>query len=439
MLDIKFIRGNSDLVKRAVSNKGLSLDIDKLLKLDEQRRKLKTEQQELQAQKNLASKEIPKLSDTEKKKRIAEMKKVDVRSEKIKKELVDMETEYQGIMLQVPNIPSDDTPVGPDEKANLEIGKFGEIPQFDFKIKSHIELGTALGLLDLGRGVKVSGFRGYFLKNEAVTMHFGVLMLALQKLIKAGFTPLVPPTLVRESVLVGSGHFPFGKEEIYQIKKGMYEVEFGKEIPAEARELGNIYLAGTSEPSLLAYHSNEILNEKDLPVKLCGISPCYRSEVGSYGKDTKGVYRIHEFMKVEQVVFCENSIETSMKLMAELEEISKEILEELRLPYRIVANSTGDMGAGKYAMHDIETWMPARGSYGETHSNSALTDWQARRLNIRYKTKDGSIKFVHTLNNTAIASPRILIAIWENYQKEDGSIEVPKVLREYVGKDVVKI
>ena len=264
-------------------------------------------------------------------------------------------------------------------------------------------------------------------------MHLGVLWLALEKLVKKGFTPTIPPALVKEFALVGSGHFPFGKEEIYQIGNPHRLEESQK-----GSEKDSIYLGGTSEPSLLAYHAGELLDEKDLPIKLCAISPCFRSEIGSYGKDTKGIYRIHEFMKVEQVVFCKNDIEESMKWMKAMEDAVKELLEDLDLPYHIIINSTGDQGAGKYEMHDIETWMPSRKGYGETHSNSALTDWQARRLNIRYRDKTGKVQYVHTLNNTAIASPRILIALWENHQQKDGSINIPKPLQKYVGKKVIK-
>ena len=434
MLDIKFIRENPEIVKQAAKDKGIDIDIEKLLELDERRRKLQTDLQEFNHLKNQASKEIPKLSPLERKQKIAEMKEVDKKAEAVKKQLQAVSSEFNSLMIRVPNIPSPQTPVGPDESFNKEIYQWGEIPKFKFKPLSHIELGLRLDILDLERGVKVSGFRGYFLKNEGALMHLGILWLALERLIKNGFTPLIPPTLVREFVLLGSGHFPFGKEEIYQIGNPhrLAEKQEGKD------QKENIYLAGTSEPSLLAYYANETLEEKQLPVKFCAFSPCYRSEVGSYGKDTKGIYRIHEFMKVEQVVLCKNDLAETKKILVELEKISRGILEDLKLPYRVVINSTGDQGAGKYEMHDIETWMPSRNAYGETHSDSALTDWQARRLNIRYRDRAGKIHYVHTLNNTAIASPRILIALWENYQQEDGSIKIPKPLQKFVGKKEIK-
>ena len=433
MLDIKFIRENSELVKKAVRDKGLDLDLDKLLGLEDRKRKLQTEIQEYNQTKNQVSKQIPKLSPDERTKKISQMKEVDKLSDKAREELKEIILEYNRLMYMVPNIPSADTPVGPDEKSNKEIAKWGKIPRFGFEPKSHIELGESLHILDLKRGVKVSGFRGYYLKNEGTLMHMGVLQFALQKMIESGFTPIIPPTLLREYVLNGSGHFPFGQEEVYQIGNPHQLSESADEMAKE-----KVYLAGTSEPALLAYHADEVLDEKDLPVRLCAISPCYRSEIGSYGRDTKGIYRIHEFMKVEQVVLCKNDIVESVKWLKDLENTSREILEDLGLPYRVIINSTGDHGAGKYEMHDIETLMPSRNGYGETHSDSALSDWQARRLNIRYKDKSGQLHFVHTLNNTAVASPRILIALWENYQQKDGSIKIPKVLQKFVGKKLIK-
>ncbi len=238
------------------------------------------------------------------------------------------------------------------------------------------------------------------------------------------FTLMAPPTLIRDFALFGSGHFPAGREEIYEIKN--------------AQQQDPLFLAGTSEPALLAYYADQTLNEDQLPIKMCGISPCYRSEVGSYGKDAKGLYRVHEFMKVEQVIICQADILEGDKWLEALREVAEEILQELKLPYRVVNVCTGDMGAGKYKMYDIETWMPSRGNFGETHSDSNLTDWQARRLNIRYKTKDGKTKHAFTLNNTVIASPRILIALLENYQQKDGSVLIPEVLKPFVGKDVLK-
>ncbi|HVY68010.1 MAG TPA: serine--tRNA ligase [Patescibacteria group bacterium] len=441
MLDMKFIRDNADKVREAIKNKRIDLDLDQLLDLDAKRRDLLTELEGLQAAKNQASKEIPKLAGEEKQAKLLEMKEVDARASELKKQAEQILPDYERLMYMVPNIPSPETPVGPDSSGNLpwrywssalgvvdpakEPEKVKDIPaKFAFPIKDHITLGKELDLIDTETGVKTSGFRGYYLKNEAVLLQYGLLWLALKKMQEKGFTLMVPPVLVREFALFGSGHFPAGREEIYRI--------------ANSSEQDPIYLAGTSEPSLLAYFEGKTLAESDLPVKVCGISSCYRSEVGSYGKDTKGIYRIHEFMKVEQVVLCKADIIEGDKWLEAMREIAESLLQDLKLPYRVLNICTGDMGAGKYKMYDVETWMPSRNDFGETHSDSNLTDWQARRLNIKYKTADGKTKHVYSLNNTVVASPRILIALLENYQQADGSVSVPEALRPYVGKDTIK-
>ncbi len=442
MLDIKFIRDNQDKVKKAITDKKIGLDLDQLLDLDAKRRDLLTELESLQATKNQASKEFPKLSSEDKKVKLLEMKEVDTKTDALKKQVADVLVEYQQLMYLVPNIPSPETPVGADSTGNVpwrywntalgvvdptkDPEKAKEIPsKFEFEIKDHITLGKELDLIDTEAGVKTSGFRGYYLKNEAVLMQYGLIWLALKKMQEKGFSLMIPPILVRDFALYGSGHFPAGRDEIYKIENADKTQE-------------QIYLAGTSEPSLLAYYEGKTLQEKDLPIKVCGVSSCFRSEIGSYGKDTRGVYRIHEFMKVEQVVLCKADIIEGDQWLEAMREIAEGMLQDLKLPYRVLNICTGDMGAGKYKMYDIETWMPSRNDFGETHSDSNLTDWQARRLNIKYKTIDGKIKHVYTLNNTVIASPRILIAILENYQQKDGSIIVPEVLRPYVGKDIIK-
>lgn len=448
MLDIKFIRENQDLVKATIINKGIDIDLDELLDLDAKRRDLLTELESLQATKNAVSKSIPQLSEDDRKVKFLEMKEVDEKTKIIKEQLKPILDKYEALMALTPNIPSPETPIGKDSAGNVpwrywnqEIGivdptkdpeKVKDIPKkFDFDIKDHITLGKELDLIDTETGVKTSGFRGYYLKNEAVLMQYGLIWHALKKMQDKGFTLMVPPVLVREPALFGSGHFPAGREEIYEIGNPA-TLEGGQNKERQ-------YLAGTSEPSLLAYYEGKILSEKELPIKACGVSACYRSEVGSYGKDTRGIYRIHEFMKVEQVVICKADILESDQWLENMREIAESMLQDLSLPYRVLNICTGDMGAGKYKMYDIETWMPSRQSYGETHSDSNLTDWQARRLNIKYKDKNGKSKYVYTLNNTVIASPRILIAIIENYQQKDGSIIVPEILRPYVGKDIIKV
>ncbi len=414
MLDIKFIRENPEAVKKAIKDKGMDLDLGEFLRLDEKRRKLITEVDQLRKERNEAAEN----RDTERGKEIKEkLHKLDNRLEEI-------EEHCKKMMLLVPNIPSADTPIG-GEEANKVITTWGKPPKFAFEVKDHVALGKALDVIDFERGAKVAGYRGYFLKNEAVLMQAGLLRLAVKKMIGKGFTPMTTPVLVREFALLGTGHFPVDRQEIYEV-----EEYAGKEREKK-------FLTGTAEPALLAYHADEVLSEKDLPVKLCGISSCYRREVGGYGKDTKGVFRVHEFIKVEQVVLSKNDLAVSEKLFEEMNQAAQELLQELELPYRVVQIASRDMGAGKYKMYDIETWMPGRQAYGETHSNSNLTDWQARRLNIRYKDEAGKLHFVHTLNNTVIASPRILIAILENNQQADGSVKVPKILQEFVGKEVI--
>jgi len=414
-------------MKEVAKNKKSKVDIDQLLAIDDKRRRLISETEKLKSELKKRSKTKPSPGE------IAPLKDLSGKIKNIDTELADVEKEYQDLMLLVPNIYSADTPVGPDEKANREVARWGEPTKFDFKPKDHITLGKELDLVDLEAGAKISGYRGYYLKNEAVLLHFAVLWHAINKMRENGFDLFVPPTLLREFALIGSGHFPGGKDEIYRIGNP------GRLANGSAKE--PTFLGGTSEPSLLAYYADKTLNEKYLPVKVCGFSQCYRSEIGSYGKDTKGLYRIHEFMKVEQIVLCKNDIEESNEWLEKLRTIAEEMLQDLKLPYRVVQLSTGDMGTGKYKMYDLETYMPSMASknfYGETHSDSNLTDWQARRLNIKYKTKDGKIEFVHALNNTVIASPRILIAILENYQQKDGSVVVPKVLQKYCGIKVIK-
>lgn len=445
MLDIKFIRENVEVVKKAIIDKNIDLDLDQLLDLDARRRTLLAEVEDLQATKNAVSKELPSLSDEDKQAKLLEMKEVDTRQTELKESLRKFDEDYNQMLLIVPNIPSPESPIGKDDTQNVpwsywspELGhidpkdgaKVDAVPtKLGFEPKDHVTLSTELDLVDFERGTEVSGFRGYFLKNEAVLIQYGLFAYAINKLRAKGFTIMQTPTLVRERALIGSGHFPTGRAEVYQVANaaGM-----------ESEDKEKQYLAGTSEPSLIAYYADKILDESQLPIQVCGISPCYRSEVGSYGKDAKGLYRVKEFMKVEQVVICKADINEADKWLETLREISQEILEDLKLPYRVLNICTGDMGAGKYKMYDIETWMPGRGSYGETHSDSNLTDWQARRLNIRYRAGDGTIKHAFTLNNTAVASPRILIPILENYQQSDGSVKVPEILVPYVGTDIIK-
>ena len=430
MLDLDFIRENQEKVKDAIEKKGINLDFDEFMRLDEKRRALIQEVDDFRERQNQFNKKVVSLKGEERDRSIADMRVLSNDLKSVEEELNKVEKDWTELYLLIPNIPSDDSPVGPDDLSNREIEKWGEPRDFDFKIKDHIQLGLDLDLIDIERGVKTSGFRGYYLKNEAAILHLAVLMYALNKIRSKGFAPMITPTILKSFALVGSGHFPFGKDDIYSL------ANCGKD------EAGNVigeelFLAGTSEPALLAYFYDSVIDEKDLPVKVCGFSQCYRNEVGSYGKDTKGLYRIHEFMKVEQVVLTRADEKEAEDWLEKMRGFSQEILKELKLPHRVMQISTGDMGAGKRKMYDIETWMPSRETYGETHSDSNLTDWQSRRLNIKYKTDNGK-KYVYALNNTVIASPRILIAILENYQNQDGSITIPEVLVPFCGFEKIE-
>ncbi len=436
MLDIKFIRDNADKVKKAIADKKIGLDLDELLDLDAKRRDLITELESLQALKNQISKEFPKLSAGEKKTKLLEIEEVDGKTGSLKLRLESVLEDYENLMCKVPTIPAADTPPGNDERGNVEVSKWGKIREFDFPLKDHITLGKDLDILDLDRGAKVGGYRGYYIKNDGVLLMMGFLFHALKKMSAKGFSPMIPPTLVKQFALFGSGYFK-GRDyspdtdEIYMV--GSPDIDETGKASKEKK-----FLVGTAEPSILAYYAGEVLESAQLPMRNSGFSQCYRSEIGSYGKDTKGIYRVHEFMKIEQVILAPANIEAADALQQEMLSISKELHEELGLPYRVLRICAGDLGAGKYKQFDMEAWIPSRNAYGETGSSSNFLDWQSRRLNVKYKTQTGEKKYVYMLNNTALPSPRIFIAILENYQQKDGSVVVPEILRPYVGKDVIK-
>ena len=414
MLDINFIHQNKEKVLKAAKNKNREINLDKILDLDKKRRKLIAQSQTLREQRNKLTKNKPT------KETITEGKKIKQKLQAIEKELALIEKQLNNLLSFVPNIPIDEVPVGKDASFNKVIKTWGEIPKFDFKVKSHIELGTDLDIIDFERGAKVSGFRGYFLKNEGAILHLAIIFYVFQKLVKKGYTPLIAPAIVKGFALFGCGQFPWGEQDTYKLNDD------------------NAYLAGTAEQPVTSYFSGEILKEEELPKKFVAISSCFRKEAGSHGKDTKGLYRLHEFWKVEQVIIAKNNLEEAKKLHEELQRNSEEILEELKLPYRRVILSTGEMGEPQIFKYDTEVWMPYRNAYGEVMSNSIMGDFQARRLNIKYRKKDGSKEYCFTLNNTAIASPRILIAILENYQQKDGNIIIPKVLQLSTGFEEIK-
>ncbi|MBU1131946.1 serine--tRNA ligase [Patescibacteria group bacterium] len=414
MLDIKFIRENIDAVKKAASEKNCKVDIDKLIKLDDKRRMLMQKIEELRTKKNVASRQIPMMSESERSAALREMKEVDEAQEKFEDELKEIKNEFTDLMFLVPMIVDERTPRGIDESGNVEIFRNFEPPKFKFVPKSHIQIGNELDIIDMERGAKVGGSRSYILKGDGARLEAALIKYAEDFISRKNYKLLSVPVIVNRQTLYGTGHFPGAEEETYYLQKD------------------DKYLAGTSEVAIASMHADEILNEADLPLRYAAFSVCFRREAGSYGKDTQGLYRVHQFMKVEQFIICKNDHRESYELHEELLSNSQEFLQNLKLPYRVLNICTGDMGQGKYYMNDIETWMPSRESYGETHSCSTLHDFQARRLNIRYKTKEGKINFCHTLNNTVVATPRILIPILEMYQNEDGTVTIPEVLRPYM-------
>jgi len=415
MLSIDFIRNNIQKVKDGAKNKNRVVDVDKIILLDDERKVLIQQSQKLREERNSVAKQKPTEEMRTRGKQIKDELKI------IEEKLTKTEVELKELVLQVPNVPLDEVPVGKDSTANSEIKKWGSLPSFDFTPKSHIELGESLDILDLVRGVKVSGFRGYFLKGYGALLHMSILMYAFQKLAQKGYTPLIAPALVKSFTLFGTGQFPWGKDEVYQVNDD------------------NAFLAGTAEVPVTSYLSGEIIPEKELPKKFVALSPCFRKEAGAYGKDTRGLYRLHEFWKIEQIIISKNNIDDSKILHEELQKNAEEILQELGLPYRVLLMCTGDMGEPQIKKYDIETWMPSRNAYGETMSNSIMGDFQTRRLNIKYRKQDGKTEYCYSLNNTAVASPRLLIAILENFQQKDGSILIPKVLQSLVGTKKIEV
>ena len=415
MLDIRFIREHPDLVRAGAQKKKMAFDLDELLRLDEQRRTLTQKGDALRAQSNRASKQIAQLKGEEKQRAIAEMREVSAAIKALEGEQREVEANYDDLMLLVPNPPAEDVPEGETNEDNVEIRRWGEIPRFDFEPKDHVQLGEDLDLIDIPRGVKLAGTRSYFLKNEAVLLEWAVCRFALDSLMAKGFVPMSAPQLVKDLAMIGTAWYPIGADQAYRIERD------------------ELNLIGTAEVPVTSYHYDEILSEDELPKHYAGFSTCFRREAGTYGKDTRGLYRIHQFQKVEQVVVCRNDEATSIQEHEAILRNAEEIVQALELPYRVVNVCGGDLGQGQVKKYDIETWMPSRDSYGETHSCSRFHDFQARRLKLRYRDKHGKVRFAHTLNNTAIASPRILIPILENYQQADGSIIVPEVLRPYMG------
>ena len=417
MIDLKDLRERPEAYQEACRKKYIQLDVMAFVKLDQEYRQLKTRIDSLRSEQNKVSKEIPTLSGSDKDRKLEEMKALSNQLKTEGQRLKDLEEQWQRDQLLIPSIPLDKVPEGKDDSENVQVRTWGEIPKFDFDFKDHVALGRSLGILDVERGVKIAGARSYFLLGDGARLQHAVLQCAMDLLSERGYLLVDCPHIVKYEAMMGTGYFPGGEEMAYAL---------------DERDSG-FHLIGTSEVSVCSMHSNEILDETELPLKYAGFSPCYRREAGSYGKDTAGVYRIHQFYKVEQVVICKADIEESAKLHQELLGNSEKLMQMLELPYRVVDVCSGDMGQGQVYKNDIETWMPSRENYGETHSCSTFYDFQARRLMMRYRMADDSKVYCHTLNNTCVASPRILIPLLEVHQTSDGRVRIPAVLRNYMG------
>jgi seryl-tRNA synthetase len=415
MLDRREIRENPDAVKAAVRVKGIDLDVDELLDLDRAVRKLQHELDQAQARRRSSSKEFAKADEARRAQLRAEHAELETQLNELREQLAETTQRLNGLLLLTPAIPWDGAPVGPDDSANTILRTVGAPPEFGFTPLDHVELLEQRGWADFVRARKVSGERAYALTADLVLLERAVHSYALDLLRGKDFTLVSVPSLVREEALTGTGQFPAHREETYAI-------------PAD-----DLYLAGTAEVALVGFHSDEILDHKQLPIRYAGISPCFRREAGSAGRDVRGLLRVHQFEKVEQFVICVADAAESDRWHAELLGTAEQLLQGLGLSYQVVECSTGDMGAGKYRMNDINTWMPSLGAYRETHSCSSLHDWQARRANVRYRDTDGTVRFAYTLNNTAVATPRILAALVENFQTSEAQVRVPEVLRPYLG------
>ena len=415
MLDRREIRENPDAVKAAVRAKGIDLDVDELLDLDRASRKLQHELDQAQARRKSSAKEFAKADDARRAELRAEHAELETQLKGLREQLAETTERLQGLLLLTPTIPWAGAPVGPDESANVILRTVGTPPEFDFKPLDHVELLERRGWADFTRARKVAGERAYALMSNLVLLERAVHSYALDLLSAKDFTLVSVPSLVREEALIGTGQFPAHREETYAITAD------------------DLYLAGTAEVALVGFHSDEILEHKRLPIRYAGISPCFRREAGSAGRDVRGLLRVHQFEKVEQFVICAADAAESDRWHAELLGTAEQLLQGFGLAYQVVECSTGDMGAGKYRMNDINTWMPSLDAYRETHSCSSLHDWQARRAGIRYRDANGTVRFAYTLNNTAVATPRILAALVENFQTSEAQVRVPAVLRPYLG------
>lgn len=420
MLDIKFIRENLDIVKMAAKKKHIEIDLDRLVAVDDKRRELMQIVETKKAEQNKVSSDIVAAQDPNAKQQlITEMQDLKAEIQKDEEQLKPVMEEWQKLMLQVPQVPDMTVPDGDSDADNQEVKVWGEKPKFAFEPKDHIEIMQNLGMVDFERGQKVHGFRGYYLLGDGARLSWAIWNYAQDFFGEKGFTPILPPTIVRKPNLYGTGHLPNDAEDLYFTQD-------------------EDVLIGTSEVSVMGYHSDEVLDKSVFPLKYLGFSPCYRREAGSHGKDTKGLIRVHEFYKVEQVILCEASHEESVKHHEWINRNTEEFIESLGIPYHTVLNCGGDIGQGQVKKYDIELWVPMEEKYREISSASYFHDFQTRRFNIRYKDENGKMRYAHSLNCTAIPTPRILVSLMENFQQADGSVVVPEPLRMYFGRDVIK-
>lgn len=421
MLDIKFIRENKDLITAAAKKKRLVFDVDALIKADDERRVLIARVEKNRAEQNTLTETIAakqRVPSGERENYVIQVRALKEERERDEEKLKALMREWQRLMLAVPNIPDMSVPEGEGDQDNQELRRSGEPPDFRFAPKSHVDLLRALDLVDFERGAKVAGFRGYFLKGDLLRLSVALWQFTIDALAERGFTLIGAPSLVRREPFLGTGYLPGGEEDLYKTQD-------------------DSYLAGTAEVSVMAYYMDEVLAREKLPTKLLAFSPCFRREAGSYGKDTRGLIRVHEFFKLEQIVLCEARHEESVRLHEELTGNAERLLERLGLSFRVVLNCGADLGQGQVKKYDVEAWVPSEKRYRETHSSSYFHDFQTRRLNIRYRDEGGKLRFAHSLNNTALATPRLLVPLVEQYQQEDGTIMVPEVLEKYMGKKFI--
>jgi len=415
MLDIDFITANPDIVRGAIRTKGVDLDLDDLLRAYEDMKATLQEVEALRAERNRLSKATGSAPKEERQRYIEQSRAIGEQLKQLEPALREKEARYRALMLRVPNIPSDEEPVGEDEDANVVHHTWGQPPGFSFQARDHVQIVELNGWADLTRSGKLAGPRTYTLKGRLVEIEMAIWRLAMDLLTTRGFTVIEVPSLVKEEALIGTGHFPSGVDDVYYLEKD------------------DLYLSGTSEVSLNYLHSGEILREADLPRLYAGFSLCFRREAGAAGRDVRGLFRVHQFFKVEQYVMCAADRDESRRWFERLLDNAETLVQALELPYRVVRTCTGEMGAGKVRMWDIECWIPSQERYRETHSVSELYDWQARRADLRYRGADGRLRHAYTLNNTAVATPRLLIPLLEVHQQEDGSIRIPAALRPYLG------